>query len=74
MLVLTDERGVESVFGFFRIPEQIRDRAGKVLAEVPNANTGLLGRSSIARIHGFALSSAGFAKQVMLNPNVMSLS
>jgi hypothetical protein len=38
VLVLTDERGVESVFGFFRFPEQIRDRAGKVLAEVPNAN------------------------------------
>ncbi len=38
VLVLTDERGVESVFGFFRFPEQIMDRAGKILAEVPNAN------------------------------------
>lgn len=38
VLVLTDEQGVESVFGFFRFPEQIRDRAGKVLADVPNAN------------------------------------
>lgn len=38
VLVLADERGLESVFGFFRFPEQIRDRAGRVLADVPNAN------------------------------------
>jgi hypothetical protein len=38
VLVLTDELGIESVFGFFRFPGQIRDRAGKVLADVPNAS------------------------------------
>ena len=38
VLVLTDERGIESVFGFFRFPEQVRDRAGKILIDVPNAN------------------------------------
>lgn len=37
VLVLTDERGCESVFGFFRHPARILDRAGRVAMEVPDA-------------------------------------
>jgi hypothetical protein len=36
VLVVTDERGRESVFGFFRHPAQIRDCAGQVVMDVPN--------------------------------------
>jgi hypothetical protein len=39
VLVLTNERGQESVFGFLRYPEEIRDVNGKVIA-----STGLGGR------------------------------
>lgn len=34
-LVVTDERGAESVFGFFRYPRVIRDRAGREIMPVP---------------------------------------
>lgn len=32
-LVVTDESGCESLFGFFRFPEVVRDSAGKTVAE-----------------------------------------
>lgn len=35
MLVVTDERGVETVFGFFRHPRVIRDRAGREIMAAP---------------------------------------
>jgi hypothetical protein len=35
ILVVTDERGNESVFGFFRYPRTIRDRAGREIMPVP---------------------------------------
>jgi hypothetical protein len=35
LLVVTDERGREIVFGFFRYPRVIRDRAGREVMSVP---------------------------------------
>lgn len=35
LLVVTDERGCEIVFGFFRYPKVIRDRAGREIMPVP---------------------------------------
>lgn len=35
LLVVTDGRGRETVFGFFRYPRTVRDRAGRDVAEVP---------------------------------------
>ncbi len=35
LLVVTDERGCEIVFGFFRYPRVIRDRAGRETMAVP---------------------------------------
>ena len=39
VLVVTDEKGSEACFGFFKFPEHITDIHGRTLAE-----TGLLGR------------------------------
>ncbi len=35
LLVVTDERGCEVVFGFFRYPQMIRDRTGREIMPVP---------------------------------------
>ena len=35
LLVITDERGREIVFGFFRYPRVIRDRGGREVMVVP---------------------------------------
>ncbi len=37
LLVVTDERGTESVFGFLRFPRLIRDRSGRTIMSVPQA-------------------------------------
>jgi hypothetical protein len=34
LLVVTDERGMETVFGFYRFPEVIADRAGRKIMDV----------------------------------------
>ena len=34
-LVVTDERGVESTFGFMKFPTEIRDESGEVAARIP---------------------------------------
>ena len=39
VLVITDERGRESCFGFLKFPERIVDIHGKVLAETKLGNT-----------------------------------
>lgn len=43
LLVVTDERGCETVFGFFRYPRTIRDRAGREIMTVPQADEWLSG-------------------------------
>lgn len=42
-LVVTDRRGCETVFGFFRYPRTVRDRAGRDLAEVPGGGDWISG-------------------------------
>jgi hypothetical protein len=43
LLVVTDERGCEVVFGFFRYPRIIRDRAGRAIMSVPGAGDWIAG-------------------------------
>lgn len=43
LLVVTDERGCEVVFGFFRYPRIIRDRAGREIMPVPGAGDWVAG-------------------------------
>jgi hypothetical protein len=37
VLIVTDEHGIESVFGFFRYPSFIRDEKGRDFMEVPSS-------------------------------------
>lgn len=43
LLVVTDQRGCETVFGFYRHPETIRDRSGREIMAVPQGRNWVSG-------------------------------
>lgn len=43
MLIVTDEHGTETVFGFFRYPETVRDQDGRELMRLPEGGAWISG-------------------------------